>query len=136
MVANAWQYVFVEDGEFTISDQLPLYLQSIKIRTHLKSKSSEEEIERVVAEQYDTLRLGKILSPLLKNVPYRFLSPWIHFPGNNDVITKSKDPDINCLYELHDDHITIKELWKDYLIEHYDEVMEIIESNLRLYLKI
>lgn len=136
MVANAWKYVFVEDGEFSLSDQLPLYLQSIKIRTHLKSKSSEEEVERVVAEQYDKLRLGKILSPLLKNVPYRFLSPWIRFSGNNDVVAKSQSSDINCLYELHNDHITIKELWKDYLFEHYDEVIEYIESNLRQYLKI
>lgn len=136
MVANAWKYVFVEDGEFSLSDQLPLYLQSIKIRTHLKSKSSKEEVERVVAEQYDKLKLGKILSPLLKNVPYRFLSPWIRFSGNNDVITKSKDPNINSLYELYDDHITIKEMWKDYLFEHYDEVMESIESDLKSYLKI
>ncbi len=136
IVANAWKYVFVEDGEFSLSDQLPLYLQSIKIRTHLKSKSSEEEVERVVAEQYDKLRLGKILSPLLKNVPYRFLSPWIRFSGNNDVVAKSQSSDINCLYELHNDHITIKELWKDYLFEHYDEVIEYIESNLRQYLKI
>jgi len=136
MVANAWKYVFVEDGEFSLSDQLPLYLQSIKIRTHLKSKSSEEEVERVVAEQYDKLRLGKILSPLLKNVPYRFLSPWIRFSGNNDVMAKSQISDVNCLYELHNDHITIKELWKDYLFEHYDEVIEYIESNLRQYLNI
>lgn len=136
MVANAWKYVFVEDGEFSLSDQLPIYLQTVKIKTRLKSKSSEEEVEWVVAKQYDNLSLDKILEPLLKNVPYRFLSPWLHFTSNNEVVTKSKDSDINCIYELHDDHITIKELWKDYLFEHYDEVMEFIESDLRSYLNI
>ena len=72
--------------------------------------------------------------PLLKNVPYRFLSPWIPFTTNDEVMEISRKPENSCLYEIYNGHITIKDIWRDYLIDHYDEITLFIDLSLRTYL--
>ena len=75
------------------------------------------------------------LSPLLKNVPYRFLSPWIPFTCNEDVVAKSNNPETRCPYSLHDDHIEVNASWGDYLIANYEKMTEFVEQELCAYLK-
>ncbi len=135
MASKAWQYVFLKNGRFSQSDQLPIYLRTIK--SVLKMKDTEEESD--VEDKIENGLLGytyQMLNPLLKNVPYRFLSPWIPFTNNDDVKQKSQDRDSRCLYGLYDNHITIHEIWKEYLIEHYDEINIFIINGLKTHLNI
>lgn len=53
------------------------------------------------------------------NVPYRFLSPWIPFENNQQVIHASIRFHNNCLYSISGDSIVINPLWEVYLVENY-----------------
>ena len=135
MVANAWKYVSVLDGEFPKIDQLPRYINEVKSRTYLTKSSELDIIEKKVNIYYSSEKLNTLLSPLLNNVPYRFLSPWIPFKSNDDVIEKSNDAKTRCPYSLHDNCITINEIWRKYIIDHYDEIISFIEKELKSFLK-
>ena len=136
MIAKAWKYVFELNGQFPQTDQLPSYLLNILPLTNLKYTSTESEVEDVINNNYQSLRLDSKFSSLLKNVPYRFLSPWIIFTNNDDVINKSQKPESRCPYKLYSDHITISELWKNTLIDNYNVIELFIEYGLYNYIKI
>lgn len=135
MIANAWQYVYKEDRKFPQADQIPIYLDIILARFKLDYSSDEKTVEGQILYYYERSHLDRMLLPLLKNVPYRFLSPWFPFTSNEDVIAKSNKKDSKSLYSLQDDHITINPIWCDYLIENYDKIEAFIEKELRSYLK-
>lgn len=135
MVANAWKYVFVENAKFPSIDQLPKYLNAIyALDPFLNITSDREAVERGVNVSFQTF--NPIIAPLLKNVPYRFLSPWIPFTSNEDVIEKSSRPEINCIYSLRNDSIVINESWGDFILGHYDKIYNFIERELRAYLNL
>lgn len=136
MAAYAWKYVFQYKGEFPQIDQLPEYLKTIKISLRLTDTSDQATIETRARRYYIKLEVYKTLKPLLKNVPYRFLSSWIPFTDNADVAKKSADPNIRCPYSLHDDRIDISPIWRDYLIDHYDALTQVVEKELKSFLKI
>ena len=135
MIANAWKYVYAEGGKFPKLDQIPRYVEEVKERTPLGRFSDGKYVEDVVREYYQKAKLGVWLMPLLKNVPYRFLSPWIPFTSNEDVVAKSNAEETRCPYSLHEDHIEINPLWREYLLKNYDELLASTEQGLREYLK-
>jgi len=136
MTSISWKYVFVYKSNFSTIDQLPNYLQTIKDTIYLKKSSNKETIEEKVNSYYKYFDIEKILLPLLNNVPYRFLSPWIPFTNNEDVVAKSNEKDSVCPYSIHDDYIVINPMWREYLKEHYNEIVQFIEVGLRQYLRI
>lgn len=136
MVANAWKYVFLLNGKFPPSDQLPIYLFDLQKNTKLHNYSTESEIEGELNTNFETLKSKSQFSSLLKNVPYRFLSPWIPFTSNDDVMKRSWSPESRCPYELYSDHVVITELWRNTLVDYYDTIMLLAEYGLESYLKI
>lgn len=135
MVSIAWRYVFVEECQFPSQDQLPIYLRAIQAKTYLTRSVKEKKVEETVRKSYNERKWNTLLMPLLNNVPYRFLSPWIPFTNNEEVTAKSKEKESRCPYSLANDHVTINPLWSNYLVENYDKISFFIEKELRLYLK-
>ena len=135
MASIAWKYVFMEKSEFPQIDQIPGYLETIDRKIESNQSTKGIVIDSILLDYYDKWELNYLLSPLLKNVPYRFLSSWIPFTSNNEVVAKSKNPDTRCPYALYDDHITINPIWGDYFLENYDKLVQFAEKELRLYLK-
>ena len=136
MAAKAWKYVFMLNGQFSQSDQFPTYLSHIRTITGLKNNSSESEVEDELNLKYDYLNIKSILSPLLKNVPYRFLSPWIPFTYNDEVMEKSWNKGSRSPYKPYNDHVIINEIWKEDIIDNYDSFLLLAEYGLETYLKI
>ena len=136
MVANAWEYVFVKNGNFSQSDQLPRYLVNIQLLAKINKVTEGSLVEQRLNKKFESLDLNSLLSPLLKNVPYRFLSPWIPFTNNEDVMEKSSHIETKSLYSLHYNHITINDFWRRYLIDHYEELINFINKELASYLKL
>lgn len=135
MVSIAWRYVFDVECQFPSIDQLPVYLRAIQAKTYLPKSAKEKIVEETVRESFYKWKWDTLLKPLLNNVPYRFLSPWIPFTNNEEVITKSEKKELRCPYSITKDHVTINPLWSDYLIENYDKISLFIEKELRSYLK-
>ena len=136
MVAKAWKYVFMLNGQFSQSDQLPILLSNLQKCSNLQGNSSESEVEIELNKIYEDRNIKSLLSPLLKNVPYRFLSPWIPFTSNDDVMNKSCSPDSRCPYELYNDYIIISKLWSETLIDYYESIQLLADYGLDAYLKI
>jgi hypothetical protein len=100
----------------------------------LKYNSTEAEVEYEINTEFASLELNSKLNSLLKNVPYRFLSPWIAFTNNDEVKNKSRDSESRCPYKLYDDCITITKLWRDTLIEKYNIIELLAEYGLEDFL--
>ena len=135
MVSIAWRYVFVVECQFPSQDQLPIYLRAIQAKTYLDRYAKEKKVEETVRESFYEWKWNTLLMPLLNNVPYRFLSPWIPFTSNDDVKSKSRNTEIRCPYSLHSDHIMVNPIWGDYLVKNYDKISFFVEKELRSYLK-
>lgn len=136
MVSSAWEYVFDKDILFPQLDQLSYYLKIIQKKLRITNNTKTKTIEVLVRKNYEVLSFDALLSPLLKNVPYRFLSPWIPFTSNDDVVAKSNDAEMSCPYSLHEDHIVIDSKWGEFLLVNYDKLTQFTEKELRKYLKL
>ena len=136
MAAKAWKYWFVDKYSFGKMDQLGSYLNIIldSSDSGLSADSSESKVEEYILENYGEGYEG-LLGPLLKNVPYRFLSPWIPFTTTSEVIEKSNDPEAQCLYALKDDSIVLNERWLGFIKQNADKVNDFAKTELKKYLE-
>lgn len=135
MVTGAWEYVFDRSNTFSKLDMLPHYLKEIQKIACQDRMVDDYIIEYLVEDCYTDFEFDLLLAPLLNNVPYRFLSPWIPFTSNEDVAAKSNDPNLKCPYALQDDRIIINPVWGDYFLENYEKLKLFTEKSLRFYLK-
>lgn len=115
MASLAWPIVFDYKIDLGNNDMIANYLNDIIKSTNLPQAVSSKVVEAYLSVYYESDGIGKILGPLLKNVPYRFLSPWIPYTNDEEVIEKSNSGDYACLYALCDDHIVLNEEWWDYI---------------------
>ncbi len=81
-------------------------------------------METYLEKHYESQNIRKTLEPLLKNVPYRFLSPWIVFTSNENVASMSRVNGFTGFYSLYDDHIVLNKHWWEYIKNHYNEICD------------
>ncbi len=121
MASLAWPLIFNEEFYFGSKDMMSKYLNEILDRTMLVKSFPTETVESYLNRYYTEYGISEILSPLLKNVPYRFLLPWIDFTTNEEVAKESKKPDFRGPYAINVNNILLNEQWRDYLNAHYYE---------------
>lgn len=132
MAAYAWSYVFDMKMDFGSVDQMKKYLCEVKEVAYIGNNAKEGFIEETILEYYDRSDIKKILSPLLKNVPYRFLSPWIPFTTQEEVIQKSYDyKKYHGVYGIYDEGIVLNAEWLDYFRENYNQLREFVIKELK-----
>ena len=136
MTAMAWPIVFDHEIVLSKSDMLPRFLEEITKKTKLIRHASSQVVETYLIQHYNSQGIDKILAPLLKNVPYRFLSPWIQFTTNEDVVEKSKSNNYACPYALHDKEIVLDEDWWEYIINHYSQICDFAKDSFVNYTKV
>lgn len=122
MIALAWPIIFEDGINLGEQDMMSNYLKEIQKKSYLIKNASSKVVESSLSDYYRLLSIDKIINPLLNNVPYRFLSPWIKFTNNGDVIDKSKKDSIMAPYALYTDCIVINSEWYDYFMSHYEEL--------------
>ena len=111
------------------------YLNDILERSALIKNISNKVVEAYLSVYYDSDGIGKILEPLLKNVPYRFLSPWIPYTTDEEVVEKSNSADCACLYALQDNSIVLDEDWWEYIRKNYSKICNSAERSFVAYLE-
>ncbi len=136
MAANAWKYVFFEAGQFSSVDKLPHCLKVVNNWFKFDRNTNEETIYKRILGCMRSFDFYCILAPLLGEVPYRLLSPWIPYTSYQEVAEKSMLPDSRSLYRLNAGNIQVNDIWKNYLIDHYNELLFFTEISLKTYLKI
>lgn len=122
MASFAWPLLFDDDIDFGNSDLMRKYLSDVMKKTSLIRTASQKVVESYMRQHYDSQGISKILAPLVKNVPYRFLTPWIKFSTAEEVAAKSNAKGYNGLYAIYKDGILLDEDWWEYIEENYDKI--------------
>lgn len=132
MAALAWPIVFEDEIDLGTSDMMKKYLEEVVKKTKLIIGASSRVVENYLKQHYLSQGVDKVLEPLMKNVPYRFLSPWMKYTTDAEVIEKSCTKDFNGLYAIHSKYIILDEEWWEYIDSHY---LEICDFALRSFIE-
>ncbi|MBP9991429.1 MAG: HNH endonuclease [Bacteroidales bacterium] len=133
MVSESWFPIHYFKLSFGKSDSL--FEKSMKIQNvfQISIESDKEKTKRYLLENLnDTKKYLKVFS---LNVPYRFLSPWIRYTCDDDVVKKSQNFENQCLYAIYGDEIVINEIWIDYLTENYTILRDFAFWNLTQFIQ-
>lgn len=135
MVSESWYPIHYFKLSFGKSDSL--FKQSLDIQQEfqISIESDKEKTKKFLLEHLDDTK--KFLRVFSINVPYRFLSPWIKYTNDEDVIRKSQKFENQCLYAINSnrDEIVINEIWVDYLAENYAILRDFAFWNLTQFIQ-
>ena len=133
MVAESWYPIHYFKLSFGKSDSL--FDKSLEIQNtfQISIESDKEKIKKYLLENLNETR--RFLRVFTINVPYRFLSPWIKYTYDDDVVAKSQRFENNCLYAIYGEEIVINDNWVDYLTEHYSIFRDFTFWNLTEFLQ-
>ena len=122
MATIAWPLDFTDHLDFGTIDKISECLISLQRKTKLIPQASPSIVESTLKDNYEKKSLDKILSTILQIAPYEFLSPWIKYISQNDIVEKTNKSSYNGPYAFHDDNIIMDEDWFDYILKNYDEL--------------
>jgi hypothetical protein len=135
MAAMAWPIVFEDDIDLGSGDIMKNHLENVIKHTKLIKGATSNVVENYLKQHYSSQGVDIILAPLMKNVPYRFLSPWIKYTTDAEVIEKSCAKSFNGLYAIHSKYIVLDEEWWEYIDAHYLEVSDFAMRSFIAYAK-
>ena len=136
MAALAWPIVFEDHINLGDRDMISKYLREIRRSATLNNNSSCKSVENYLTQNYVSHRIGDILNPLLNNVPYRFLSPWIQFTTNRDVAQATQLGSYSGLYSIYPKYIELRKEWWDYIRDNYEKVFNFTKRSFIAYTKL
>ena len=133
MVSLSWPLMYKYDISLGSRDMLRNIGDRLIANATLSPNFETSVVRSILKSHYKGIK--PIIGNMTKNVPYRFLSPWIKFTSNADVETKSQDNEYATPYAIHDDYITLDEDWADYFTENLSTIKSYISTELYAYLK-
>ena len=133
MVAESWYPIHYFKLSFGKSDSL--FDKSLEIQNafQISIESDKDKIKKYLLDNLNGIK--KFLRVFTLNVPYRFLSPWIKYTYDEDVVAKSQRFENDCLYAIYGDEIVINDNWVEYLTEHYTILRDFAFWNLTEFLQ-
>ena len=119
MIAESWYPIHYFKLSFGKSDSL--YMQSLTLQQELNIPidADKKKIKQLLIDNINDNHIKSLLRVFSLNVPYRFLSPWIKYTSDKNVISRSQQFENECLYAINDEYIEVNRKWIDYLSEHY-----------------
>ena len=139
MVANAWYPIHYFRLSFGKNDSLYDIVMTLQQLTGIPIDADCETVIAGLTSRLGEKQIKDTLNTLTINVPYRFLSPWIRYVSDEDVIVCSQHLENGCLYSLYKDHldfyILLNPAWDTYLHTHYNILMDFAYWNLTLFLQ-
>lgn len=135
MIAESWYPIHYFKLSFGKSDSL--YVQSLALQKALNIPidADKEKIKRTLLDNLNEDRIKSLLRVFTLNVPYRFLSPWIKYTNDKEVVKKSQALENDCLYSIHEEEIVINESWIEYLTENYTILRDFTFWNLTEFIQ-
>lgn len=133
MIAESWYPIHYFKLSFGKSDSLFVKSLEIQKEYHISIESDKEKIKAQLLDNLkETRRFLKIFT---LNVPYRFLSPWIRYTDDKEVIAKSQQFENNALYAIYKEEIVINDIWVEYMTKHYKILRDFAFWNLTEFLQ-
>lgn len=133
MVAESWYPIHYFKLSFGKSDSL--FEKSIEIQKdfQISIESDKDKVKKQLLNNLNNTK--KFLRVFTLNVPYRFLSPWIKYTCDDDVVIKSQRFENDCIYAIYGEEIVVNDNWVDYLTEHYSILRDFAFWNLTDFLQ-
>ena len=135
MVAESWYPIHYFKLSFGKADSLYTQSQLLQQELGIPIDENKDGIKQILLDNLANNRVKSLLRVFTLNVPYRFLSSWIKYTYDADVVNKSQKFENDCLYAIYSDEIVINEKWVDYLAEHYSILRDFAFWNLTLFLQ-
>ena len=124
MVANAWYPVNYFRLSFGKSESLYEAILTLQQGYNIPINISVEDLVNLLHRLVERKDIRSQLNFLQRNVPYRFLRPWIDTSNDREMLLRSQTFENGCLYKLEkkDDSLWIElnPVWLPYLQENYD----------------
>lgn len=133
MISESWYPIHYFKISFGKSDSLFDYSLQIQNDLQISIELDKDKIKSQLLNNLENTK--KYLRIFTKNVPYRFLSPWIKYTYDDDVIVKSQSFTNNCLYSIYSEEIEINPIWIEYLTENYVILRDFAFWNLTDFLQ-
>lgn len=140
MVANAWYPIHYFRLSFGKSDSLFDIVMELQHITQIPIDANSQTIIDGLTSRISDKQIKRLLNTLTQHVPYRFLSPWIRYTNDEDVIKRSQSQENGCLYSLYKNngefYIILNPAWNTYLHTHYSILVDFSYWNLTNFLQI
>lgn len=140
MVANAWYPIHYFRLSFGKSDSLYDIVMTLQRLTAIPIDANVDFVINGLKCCLEDKQIKDVLNTLTLNVPYRFLSPWIKYISDEDVIMRSQTLENGCLYSLYKDngefYFILNPAWDTYLHTHYNILVDFAYWNLTLFLQV
>lgn len=140
MVANAWYPIHYFRLSFGKSDSLYDIVMTLQRLITIPIDANVDAVIKGLKCRLDDKQLKDALNTLTLNVPYRFLSPWIKYVSDEDVIIRSQALENGCLYSLYKEngefYFILNPAWDTYLHTHYNILVDFAYWNLTLFLQV
>ena len=135
MIAESWYPIHYFKLSFGKSDSL--YMQSLALQQELNVPidADKKKIKQLLMDNINDNHIKSLLRVFSLNVPYRFLSPWIKYTSDKNVISRSQQFENECLYAINGEYINVNSKWIDYLSEHYLILKDFAFWNLTEFLQ-
>lgn len=140
MVANAWYPVHYSRLFFGKSDSLFNIVMDLQQTTGIPIDADIEKVCDVLRDKIGDRQLKSKLKILTRNVPYRFLRPWIDTSDDKEMVLRSQSLENKCLYSISkketEFYIRINPEWNTYLHNHYNILADFTYWNLTQFLQV
>lgn len=139
MIAIAWRGILVQNLSFGKTDQMEYVVDDIKLFCQLSNDATDAEVLDALSNARKRPMYKICLDPLLQNVPFRFLSPWIPYKSNRQIIEQSAKFKKCCMYAVQNTPmgmiIRINPLWRNYIRSNKVEMMNFVRASFLAYLQ-
>ena len=135
MIADAWYPIHYFRLSFGKSDSLYEQIIALQKELNIPIDAQKNEIKKQLYNNIEKPRIKNLLRVFTLNVPYRFLSPWIRYTTDTDVVNQSRSFTNNCIYAIDGEYIELNPSWQQYLNEHYVILHDFTFWNLTVFLQ-
>ena len=134
MIANAWYTVNYFHLSFGMHDKIELAITKLN---NIKQFEIDERKEALVDKLVNSKEkeIQNILKHFDKNVPFKFLSPWLGTGTEKVIKAKSQENYHLPPYSLYDDRILIQPAWFQYFRKNAGLLKDFCYWNLALFLE-
>ena len=135
MVAEAWYPIHYFRLSFGKADSLYTQIIELQKELNIPIDARKEDIKKQLMNNLNVPKIRGLLRVFTLNVPYRFLSPWIQYTTDNEVVALSQSYTNNCLYAIKADTIEVNPNWEQYLNDNYLVLRDFTFWNLTVFLQ-
>ena len=135
MIATAWPLVNSSHLDFGQADALPKYIRDILGNTSLSIDSTQEDVFIYLKENKNIPSVKAAINKLKTNVPFRFLTPWVRYISDDQMMADSLSPHSGCPYAISAEYITIHNGWDKYVRANGNQLCSFIMQSLSAYLE-